>query len=803
LEIKRRDFLKLLAISGAASVGGAWSARAILDVPDEVFQRVLNGPRLETWKNSICSMCPGGCGISVRLIDSIPVRITGNPQYPLNAGATCPLAEAGIELLFHPKRIQQPLRRLGERGSDKWEPISWEEALATISDRLNQLRLDGHTEKLFLVSRARNEMITDLSQQFMASFGSSNFSLLNQADILSPPIYLTQASDQPVAYDISNTDFLLNFGFDLLDEGPNPVRYNQLYVQLRNRKNPQPGRIVHASPYMSRTAVNSSEWLAIKPGSSGALALGMANVIIRDGSYDADFTENNSFGFSEWKDSSGETHLGFKELVTSMYSPERVSTITGLPANSIVAIAREFAAAKSAIAFPEKFQNAGANDLYNSFAVHCLNALTGNLNHEGGVLYPKALFAHQTGGPNRPSNHKHKLLEGIYDNGLLNVKDSEIDTLIFHQVNPLFNSSSPDQLKEKLAKIPLIISCTTVLDETAAFADLVLPEPSYLEKWEINHSIPTVGFQHFGVQQPIIDPLYDTRQFGDILLELSKNIQDPDSDKLSWKSYNEYIRDAAEGVYNSGQGTIISKNSNQTWLEFLKDRGWQALEYSTFAEFWNVLLAEGGWWDPISSKVRTDQLFNTKSGKFDFYSLSLMEAMNSYVFSPDNPIKNMEELLAKWSIHSFGDQVYLPHFEAPRFDSESFEYPYHFMSYRLITNNPDIAVPLGLAQELSGLNSREFWNPWLEINPETAKAEDIYEDDLISLVSSKGTITARVRILPTVMPGTVMMPSGRFGGALSANPAEILSTEMDLLAGSSSQIYTRVKIVKNPPKEKV
>jgi len=122
MEISRREFLKYLGITGAgitlAGCDSIWS------VPDEIYEKVGGMPGIETWKTSVCSLCPGGCGIKVRLIDGIPVRIHGNPIHPVNRGGICPMAEAGIEALFNPDRVKSPLMRLGDRGENRWESIT-------------------------------------------------------------------------------------------------------------------------------------------------------------------------------------------------------------------------------------------------------------------------------------------------------------------------------------------------------------------------------------------------------------------------------------------------------------------------------------------------------------------------------------------------------------------------------------------------------------------------------------------------------------------------------------------------------
>jgi anaerobic selenocysteine-containing dehydrogenase len=498
VEITRREFLKLLGISTAGVSMGVLAADSMLSVPDDVFKRAVAGPQVETWENSICSLCPGGCGIRVRLIDGIPVRVTGNPLYPINRGAVCPMAEAGVEALFHPERIKQPLKRTGARGEGQWQTISWEEALELVSGRLRQLRESGVPEKLAFVSRDYHDMMTDFVHRFMQAFGSPNSLLTSYGQINALPGLLTHGWDRPIAYDLINTNFVLNFGGNFLDEDPSPVRFNQIYSTLRSRKNSPRGRIVHIDSYMSRTAIQSSEWIPIKPGTMAALALGIAHVMIKDRSYDRDFVESRVFGFSNWQDSAGKWRQGFKSLVDEEYYPEKVADLTNVPAKKILELARDFAAAKPALAIAGGQAAAGTNSLYTLWAIYCLNALKGNFETAGGVLFPKDIKKFSPEEPERDQmaetglqkpkvgqgershfsfavDSLHELARTLREND-----PTPIDTLILHRANPLFESTNQKELAAALQNVPFIVSCTPMMDETAAFADLILPDHVFL-----------------------------------------------------------------------------------------------------------------------------------------------------------------------------------------------------------------------------------------------------------------------------------------------------------------------------------
>ncbi len=821
MEITRHEFLKLLGLSAAGASLGAWAANSMMSVPEAVFKRAVSGPRIETWKNSICSLCPGGCGIRVRLIDDIPVRVTGNPLYPINRGAICPMAEAGVEALFHPERLRQPLKRTGSRGKGEWQSISWEEALQIVSDRLRQLRESGQPEKLVFVSYDYNDMMTDFIRRFVRAFGSPNFLLSGYGQISALPGLLTHGWDQPVAYDLINSDFVLNFGGNLLDEEPTPIRFNQIYAALRSRKDHSRGRIVHIDSHMSRTAIHSSEWVPISPGTMAAMALGIAHVMIKDRTYNRDFVGNHTLGFSDWQDSAGKWHQGFSSLVDEEYYPQKVAEITKVPAKKIIELARDFAATKSALAIAGGQAAAGTNSLYTLFAVYCLNALKGNFEKPGGLLFPKDVRKFFPPEPRTDETATMGLQKPKIGSGDGNrftfaidslqelaqeLQENEpypIDTLILYRTNPLFESTNQKELATALEKVPFIISCTPFMDETASFADLILPDHVFLEKWEISRSIPTVEFSHAGVQQPVIEPLYDTRHTGDVLLQIARLLGGGVAAAFPWDSYKTYLQTFAREIFNSGEGTIVSETVERSWIEFLKKRGWQVFDYSTFDEFWQVLLEKGGWWDPIYPDSSSNRIFKTKSGKFEFFSRRLQQEVEGFMVAAKISPERWQEVLRRWKIEASGDLFYLPHLELPRFGKESADYPYHLLSYQLLTTRCGAGANLPLLQELFGMHTREYWNSWVEINPETAKHLGIRDGDLVNVISPKGKLQVKAKVLPTVMPEVAMIPFGLghrkrddHAENIGINPHEIFAEDRDGLSGIASLISTKVRIEK-------
>jgi anaerobic selenocysteine-containing dehydrogenase len=543
--------------------------------------------------------------------------------------------------------------------------------------------------------------------------------------------------------------------------------------------------------------------------------------MIRYGSYDKNFIKNRSFGFLGWQDAAGKRHEGFKTLVSADYYPEKVAEITGVPAKKIVEIARAFAAADPAVAIPGEQSAFSTNGFYTTWAIYCLNALKGNIGTPGGVLFsndmikipfpeikpdeiamkgyqkPKYLAEQWTA-----SDLKIDSVDQLLPL-LLEEQPYEIDTLIVHRSNPLFESTDQNKCLKALQKVPFHISCSSFMDESTAQADLILPEPVFLESWEMSLNNPSVEFLHIGMQNPAIEPLYDNLHVGDVLLQVSKGLSGNISKTLPWENYKKFIEDYAKTIFNSGEGTVISESVELSWIEFLKKRGWQAFEYSSFEEFWELILEKGGWWNPAYLEANDKKMFNTKSGKFEFYSHTLRREVEKLARTFTGPEEKVENLNQRWKIEARGDLIYLPHFEPPRFVKDNINFPYHLLTFQLLTKKYEQGAPLGLSQELSGLHSREYWNSWIEINHETASKLGIHEDDYVNILSPHGKLVAKAKIVPTVMPEVLVMPFGfghkafgRIKKSSGVNPYEIFVSDSDLIVGIPSLISTKVSIEK-------
>jgi anaerobic selenocysteine-containing dehydrogenase len=818
LEIKRRDFLRLLGgVSGAATLN-LFGCNQIIEVPEKLIEMAKKGAGIETWKNTICGQCPAGCGIRVRLIDGIPVYIKGNPIYPVNQGGMCPSGHSALEVLYNPDRIKEPMKRIGIHGSGKWEPLNWEDALKIIADFLIKQRRNNKSHQVaFLDGSEQHSLMSEHIAQFMKAFGSPNYYQYPSIKNKSIPFLLLQGVQQIPSYDLLNTKYVLSFGSNFLEEGYSPVYYTKLYAHLKDITEERRTRFVQVDSRMNLTAVNADRWIPIRPGTYSALALGIAFVLIKEELYDTEFISNYSFGFNDWVDSKGQKHLGFKSNVIGNYYPEEVSKITGVPSETILEIARELGNNKPSLVLGDQGSADNTNGTYSQMAVYSLNALLGNFETKGGLYFTDhpplanlppvdedelAVTGNSKQRIGNDSSSTYPFTDFSMDSFVKNILTNNpypISVLFLYKGNPLFSALNHHDFAETLKKIPLVVSFDSFITETSEYADIILPDHTFLEKWDEISNIPSVGFTHVGIQQPVIEPLYNTRNSAEVLVDLGTLIGGSVPNALPFENYEKEIKFRVEKIYRSGEGAIISEGLKGSWLEYLQQRGWQVGRYNSFGEFWELFTRNGGWWNPIKKKRNIKEFFKTPSGKFEFYSQLLKDKIDRHILNRgDDTPQNRELAINSLNISARGDKIFLPHYEAVPFDEGM---PLYLTTYKLLTNRNGQSSNQPMMQEMFGYTARQYWNTWVDIHPETAGDYGISDGDFIWIESAVGSIKLKASVNPGIMPEVVSVPFGlghtsygRYAKGYGINPYTIVENNYDLINGNPAPLATKVKI---------
>ena len=340
-------------------------------------------------KTSVCTLCPGGCGIEVRMVDERAVKIEGRTDYPVNPGGLCPVGMGGLQLLYNESiRFTGPMKRIGPRGSGEFAPVSWNEALGILAKRISGLRKDGRPEALAAVDgNPAGSTMSFLAERFLTAVGSPNYVRTPSGEDTSRLANeLMTGADGPEAYDLENADYVLSFGAGLLEGWGAPGRIINAWGYWRGDRKGKV-KIVQVESRASNTASKADRWVPVRPGTEAALAMGLAHVIIKEGLYDHRFVREHTFGFNDWS-AAGKHRKGFKSIAMEHYAPARVAELVGpdaIKAEDIVALAREFARSKAPIALCGKGKGTLNGSLYEFMAVQSLNALVGNINKPGGI----------------------------------------------------------------------------------------------------------------------------------------------------------------------------------------------------------------------------------------------------------------------------------------------------------------------------------------------------------------------------------------------------------------------------------
>mgnify|MGYP001545082444 CR=1 FL=1 len=492
MKLDRRAFVKLMA----GGVGGTLLSPLPWKMADDTaiwsqnwFWRPSPERGGATTVNTVCQLCPGGCGVRVRLIkEKRAVNIDGNPNHPVNQGGICPLGAAGLQYLYGPSRIETPLQQTGKRGDlETMKAISWDEALEILAIKLRGMRQKARG--LVCVSGRREGTVPELFARFLHAYGSPNYNLMPAAaDAESLGLFVSQGNSGPLGYDLENAKMVISFGSGYIDGWGSPSRMMKAFGGWRSNSKRDRTKIIQVETRGSLSASKADAWVAVAPGTEAALALGLAQVIVSEGRYDRTFVGQYTHGFDE-----------FRRLLRRNYTPEEVAEITGVEKDKIIGLAREFAGTKPAVALSGWGQGRMQGSMYDFLAVQSLNALVGSLHKPGGVTrrpelplapWPKVVLdAASLTGANEPrldgsNGPQFPLPTQLFHNLVKNINEGNpypAEMLWVYQANPVHDLADAQPFLEALDKNGTLHSFSSFMDHTTQKADRVLQGPTYLE----------------------------------------------------------------------------------------------------------------------------------------------------------------------------------------------------------------------------------------------------------------------------------------------------------------------------------
>ncbi len=614
------------------------------------YEAILDG-KLDGYVQSACLQCVGNCGISVYVEKGRAVSIEGNLLDPNNQGRLCAKGQAGLAQVYDPERNRYPVERVGERGGGQWRRISWKAALTKIATRLRGLRLAGRPERLVFYG-GRN-MMSGYTTRFAHAFGTPNHFNHDSlcANSRTVACSVSMGEGWPLA-DYRHARYILLLGTNRFETNlPYLGGAWRLAEALENG-----AKLVVVDPRFNLTAAKAHRWLPITPGTDGALVMGMIHTIVEENLYDRDFVAEWTEGFPE-----------FVARVLPSHSPEAMAPLCGVAAETIREVARDFAGTQPAVADWLRGVCAHQNGFQTSRAVLTLNALVGNIDRRGGLCFTRALpltpVAPVPAVPSQPKvdlsgTPTYPLAQNLQHAVLPAVARGDpypVDTVICYHASPAYATPQPDAQVAVLRdpeKIPFLVSIDPFYGETSHYADIILPEVTYLERWDLV-SWP-YGFEfrpYLFLRKPAVRPLEEARQGRDIIRDLALR-----------------IGDGMEAFFADDIVAYLQKEVTGTgadWNELLENGVFQSPEPRSTGRF-----RAGG--------------FATPSGKFEIYSRTLAE--NGHAPLPGyQPIPQPTADIGR-------------------------QYPFHLITFKVNVHNQSRTANLPLLLEIAGENCVEI-NP--------------------------------------------------------------------------------------------
>jgi len=539
--IKRRDFLKIVGASSAtAALVGCGE-----EPPEKLIPYLVPPeniiPGVATWYATVCRECPAGCGMVLRTREGRAVKAEGNSFHPVNRGKLCARGQASLQGLYNPDRIREPL----VRKEGQFHPVSWNDAEARVAQALADLRRKEQSGSIAFMTSQLGGTLDRLTREWMTALGSDrrityepfSYEWLRAAN------KMTFGRDAIPTYDLEASKLIVSFGADFLETWLSPVAYARGLSAMRQYDGGQIGSFAYIGPRLSMTGANADQWIGTTPGTEVFVALGMLHLILAE-----------KLG----SELPGNERTELANLARP-YKPDHVARVTGVSPEKLAQLARAFATETPSLALGTGVGAVTSNAAPTSIAINLLNYAVGNI----GKTVRYGPDSAQTG-------------LSTYDQVLAlteDMKQGKISVLFCYESNPVFSLPKSVGFEAALEGVPLVVSLSSYPDETmAAAADIVLPSHNFLEAWGDYSPAPGV----YGLMQPVMTPLFETRAVGDTLLSLARRVR-PDGSELQWPSFHDYLR-----------------------------HHWQAMQQELapdmlFETFWEKALGQGGVWQDIES----------------------------------------------------------------------------------------------------------------------------------------------------------------------------------------------------------
>lgn len=507
-------------------------------------------PAVPVWYASTCRMCPAGCGIVVRTVNGRAKKIEGNPLHPLNKGKLCARGQAGLQELYHPDRLRNAVRQVGGRGSRQFEPLYWDEALGLFLEKIQE----SDPAKIAFWGGTMPDSLYLLANRWLEALGAPPAVIFDMQSAMDGNNTAARAasslfdSSQLPVYDVGNADAIFSFGTNLLETWQSPVAYGHAFGQFRQGQTGGRGFFAQFEPRLSSTAVSADEWIPIRPGTEGLVALALGRIIVEEGLAGA-------FGRSQ----------------AGLYSRVEIGPLADLsdvPVEKLRRLATIFAQSDRPVAIPGGLPAGQTNGFDAYRAIHALNLIMRRLGIPGGV-YLTPLTPSETlpaAPPSDPFTDVQALIE--------NMRAGKVELLMIHGSNPVYELPLSLGFREALDQVPFVLCFGTFTHETAVMADLILPDHTYLESWGYQVVSPGADRPTVSSQQPVVQPLYDTRSTSSVLLALAAEMGGTIAEALPWDDEVLFLEDSASALFGSSLSAYGARTPGDFWASWQQYGGW-------------------------------------------------------------------------------------------------------------------------------------------------------------------------------------------------------------------------------------
>lgn len=854
MEIKRRDFLKVTAAAGAVAAIGLPKLNAFAASTGTASG---SAPTSE-WIPSTCQGCTAWCPVEFLVQEGRIVKVRGNQLSKANGGYCCPRGHLMIQQTYDPDRIKVPMKRtnpLKGRGIDpKFVPISWDEALDTLADKMMELRKNSEPEKLMYMRGRYSPTSTELCYGTLPKiFGTPNYyshsALCAEAEKMGPGY--TQGFFGYRDYDLAKTKCLVIWGCDPLSSNrqvPNAIaKFGDIFDR---------GTVIAVDPRLSASGAKANEWLPIKPGEDGALAAALAHVIITDGKWSKEFVGDFKEGKNLFKTGSTVDEAAFVEKQTNGVvkwwnielkdkTPAWAAKITLIPEEQIIRVARAMGKAGSACSV---WMGPGVamtpRGTYAAMAVYALNGILGSIETEGGVFQSSSAPIEKFPEIKKPfidemaEHHGHgKKLDGRgakdmpammsakpgsgvvtnnVANGLLKNPDA-IKVFISTWSNFAFSATGAQRWEKALAKIPFFVHMVTNASEMSQFADIIMPATfGPTEKFSIITNMANLH-GHLSIQQAVTKPLWNVKaEETEVMWLLSEKLK-----ARGFANLNDYYAsfedpETRKKPTNAAEFAEIAAKitSQKVWNGKEKMKGDQIAGWADFKKkgIYNseTYKYKKNWGKDNPETKKFEGKFKTVTTKFEFYSETMKKALGEHAKKHNTTI---DDILKSSGYEALGELAFVPHYESPKRHGSSKEYPFTFIDYKSRLNREGRSANTVWYQEFKKVDvGDDSWDDVVKINPLDGKKLGIKTGDAVRLTSTTGSIVTKAKLWEGVRPGTIAKCYGQghwaYGRVAAkdyakaqprgGNNNELLVDDYDRLSGATARNggFTGVKIEK-------